>query len=479
MHFRRKILGVTLASALTAVASTACTSAASPAQALHWQPCAEKAEFDCATVTVPIDWSDRNGSTIDIAVVRDRADDAAGKIGTLVSLPGGPGSSGVDEILRGGKFSPELQSRFDIVSIDPRGVKRSHSVQCDSGLAASRPNMVPDTGGRFDDIHSYTRDLAESCRQYTGPLIDHLDAVSVARDVEALRSALGEDQLTLYSRSYGTMPAQAYAELFPKRLRASLMDSVDDHSLDGRGFLASEARAGQDTFNEFASWCMRDEQCVLHGADTHRVYGELFASAERGELRDAEKPETPLGPLELSRTVTQRLYAPEWPRLAAELRTLTDQPAGLPMPTAPTERSGKPTTMPEIILCSDWRFDITDHNDWLGLWREQNANAPTLRAHFAWAAGTLCSGWPTSPQNPQHRPQIEDGPPILIVNSLHDPATPHEWATQVAARTPRATLLTYTGWGHGVYNRTPCTTTAADQFLTTLTLPSTPSCAPA
>ncbi|MFD0365480.1 alpha/beta hydrolase [Nocardia sp. GCM10030253] len=430
-------------------------------------------------MAVPIDWSDRDGSTIDIAVVRDRADDAARKVGTLVSLPGGPGTSGVDEILRGGKFSPELRARFDILSIDPRGVKRSHSVQCDSGLAANRPNMVPDTGGRIDEVRSYARDLADSCRQYTGPLIDHLDAVSVARDVEALRSALGEDQINIYSRSYGTMPAQAYAELFPKRLRTSLMDSVDDHSLDGRAFLASEARAGQDTFSEFGSWCARDEQCVLHGTDAHRTYSALFARAERGELRDADRPDMPLGPLELSRKVTQRLYAPEWPRLATELRTLTEQPADLPLRSAPIKRSGEPTAMPEITLCSDWRFDIGDQDDWQRLWHEQNANAPTLRAHFAWGAGTLCSGWPTAPQNPQHRPQIHGGPPILIINSLHDPATPHEWATQVAAQTPRAALLTYTGWGHGIYNRTPCTTTAADQYLITSALPTTPTCAPA
>jgi pimeloyl-ACP methyl ester carboxylesterase len=303
--------------------------------------------------------------------------------------------------------------------------------------------------------------------------------VSVARDVEALRSALGADQISLYSRSYGTMPAQAYAELFPKRLRASLLDSVDDHSLDGRAFLAGEARAGQDSFNEFASWCAREEQCVLHGTDVHRTFDDLYLRAARGELRVADKPDKSLGPVELSQQVLQRLYAPEWPRLATELRASTDRPAEVPITPSPAERSGEPTEMAVVALCSDWRFDIADQDDWLRLWREQNANAPTLRSHFAWGAVSLCSGWPTAPQNPQHRPRIEGGPPILILNSLHDPATPHEWATQVTAQTPRATLLTYTGWGHGVYNRNSCTTTAADQYLTALTLPSTLTCPPA
>lgn len=82
----------------------------------------------------------------------------------------------------------------------------------------------------------------------------------------------------------------------------------------------------------------------------HRTYGDLFARAGRGELRDADKP---LGPLELSRKVTQPLYAPEWSRLATDLRTLTDQPAHDPIQLAPVQRSGEPIPMPEIALCSD------------------------------------------------------------------------------------------------------------------------------
>ncbi|MFX0574138.1 alpha/beta hydrolase [Nocardia nepalensis] len=477
MIFRRTMLCAALTAALIPAASAACTSASNPTP--NWQPCQENAEFDCATVAVPIDWADRDGPTIDIAVVRDKADDPARKVGTLVSLPGGPGSSGVDDILKGGKFSPELRARFDIISLDPRGVQRSHPLRCDAGLVAHRPNMVPDLGGRIDEVRSYARDLADSCREHTGPLVDHLDAVSVARDVEALRVALGVDQLSLYSRSYGTMPAQAYAELFPQRLRASLMDSVDDHSLDGRGFLATEARAGQEAFDEFAAWCERDQTCALHSMDVHRVYGELFAKAARGELRDPARPDRVLGPIDLSMKVTQRLHRPDWAGLTADLQALTAQPPAAPVQPGAAQRSGEPTAAPETIVCADWKFDIADQDDWTEQWHEQNANAPTLRTHFAWAAGTLCSGWPTPPRNLPHRPKAVDTPPILILNGRHDPATPYEWATQVAARTPNATLLTYDGWGHGSYDRTPCTTSAADRYLIDRTVPAPSTHCPA
>lgn len=471
MYFRRTVLAVALAGALGAGALTACTSATSPAPSLNWQPCPENVEFDCGTVTVPVDWADPGGEKIEIAVVRDRADEPSKKVGTLVSLPGGPGTSGVDEIIKGGKFSAELRGRFDIVSLDPRGVKRSHPVRCDAGLAASRPNVVPDLGGRIDEVQSYARDLAASCRQYTGSLMDHLDAVSVARDIEALRSALGVDQISIYGRSYGTMPAQAYVELFPKQLRAMLLDSVDDHSLDGPAFMASEARAGRDAFDEFASWCAREEQCVLHGSDVDQILDEVYAKAARGELRDLTDVTKPLGAADLSTQVVKRLFRPEWSLLATELRSLADQPASSPLTPKFPQRQGVPAPLPEVAFCSDWRFDIADQDRWIQLWREQNANAGTLRSHFAWGAGALCSSWPIAPPNPPHLPRIADAPPILILNSLHDPSTPYEWALGVEKNTPGATLLTYEGWGHGIYDRSPCTTTAADQYLIHLTLP--------
>lgn len=465
---------VVLAAALGAGGLT--TGCAAPDPTLNWQPCAENAVYDCATLEVPIDWSDPGGDTLGVALIRDRAEDAAHRIGTLVSLPGGPGNSGVDQILRGTTLSGELRSRFDIVSLDPRGVGRSHPVRCDAGLYAGRPNLDPDHGGRIDEVRSYARELADSCRAHTGPLIDHVDAVSLARDVEALRNALGENRISLYSRSYGTMPAQAYAELFPQHLRASLLDSVDDHSLEGADFLAVEASAAQDNFSEFASWCDREQECVLHGTDVHKTYRDLFDLSQSGRLANPKSADQRLTPVDLSSQVTQRLTRPEWSALAADLRTLAaQQPLTPQFPVRPVA-TGEPTAAAQLIFCSDWRFDIPDQATWQQLWRAQQTNAPTLGTHFAWGAGSICSGWPTPPPNPPHGPRVADGPELLILNSRHDPSTPHAWATHVAAQTARTTLLTYEGWGHGIYDRSPCTIDAADRYLIDLRLPTAASC---
>jgi pimeloyl-ACP methyl ester carboxylesterase len=468
MSLRRTMIAVVSAVLLTTGATAACSSG--PRSPLTWRPCTENAAFECAELSVPVDWSHPDGATIGISVVRKHTE-AASRIGTLISLPGGPGTSGVDQILQGSlRFSPALTERFDLVSFDARGAGRSHSIRCDAGLASTWPNLVPDNGARLEEVRSYVRQLADSCRHYTGPLLDHMDAASVARDVEALRNALGENTITLYGRSYGTMYGQAYAELFPHRLRAMLLDSVDDHSLDGSGFLNSEARAARDTFAEFTAWCARDAACVLHGADIPALYDVLFARAEHNDLRAVDASHRPLTPLVLSQAVTQRLSRPDWPGLAADLRALRDEPTGATSPAVP-HPSGTPMSMAPLEICADWRFDIPSQADWARLWREQNDNAGTLRAHFAWAAGSLCSAWPTPPPNPPHAPQGHDAPRTLLMESLHDPATPHEWATHIAADTPGATLLTYDGWGHGIYDRTPCTVSAGDNYLINLTLP--------
>ncbi|WP_280277361.1 alpha/beta fold hydrolase [Nocardia wallacei] len=466
MRLRRSVLPMVSALLGLAAGLAACTTAATRAPSLDWRPCAENAEVECATLSVPVDWSQPEGPAIDMAVARKRTRDP-GRIGTLISLPGGPGTSGVDELLHGDRFSPALRERFDLVGFDPRGVRRSHPLRCDAGLAATRPNLVPDAGGRFTEVASYTRELVDSCREYTGPLFDHLDSASVARDVDALRNALGEETVSLYGRSYGTMSGQAYLELFPRRVRAMVLDSIDDHSLAGTEFLATEARGGRDAFAEFVSWCERESACSLHGTDVPALFDRLYGRALRGELSDpAGKP---LGPTELSHTALQSLYQPDWRRSADELRAIDDRPPVVTAATAPVRR-GEPVPAPELIACSDWSFDIPDQARWEELWRDQQRHAGTLRSHFAWIAGSICANWPPPP-NPPHRPRITDAPAVLLMNSRHDPSTPYEWAVGVAADTPGSVLLTYEGWGHGVYGRNTCTTAAADNYFIDQALP--------
>lgn len=411
---------------------------ASAEPGLAWTDCDTAVE--CATITVPIDYAHPATGTIDVAVARIRA--TGRKQGTLVYLPGGPGDSGVRRLLDADALPvvpPSVAEHFDIVSFDPRGTNRSHPIVCDTNLLRSLPNVVPDAGARLADVQAYARTLGDDCRAHSGPLIDHVDSVSVARDIDAVRAALGEREVTLYGRSYGTLAGQMYAETFPHRVRGLVLDSVFDHSLSQAKLVTTQVATSEDSFAEFAKWCAADTSCALHGQDVGQVYGDLYDRAVAGEL--------PLSPVDLSGEVVDTLYEPNWPDTATTLRDL----GGAERTTAAAA-----TPFPYGSFCADHRVRFASEAEWLSLWRRQNAAAPTLRTHRAWLLVSLCSAWPADTPNPQHRTTAHV-PPVLIMNSLHDPATSHAWARSVARQIDRGVLLTYDGWGHGVTGRTDCT----------------------
>ncbi|MPZ82038.1 MAG: alpha/beta fold hydrolase [Actinophytocola sp.] len=446
-------VGATLAGTATAVASPG----------PDWGPCQENADVECATVTVPIDWSRPSRGSIEVAVAR-RA--AANPIGTLFFLPGGPGDSGVNRLLGPEPVPAELAAKFDVVSFDPRGTNRSHPVVCDADLVASPPDGNPEGGATFAQVSAYSRALGASCREHTGPLVDHVDSVSVARDIDAIRAALGERQLSLYGRSYGTLAGQMYAERFPSRVRALVLDSVFDHSLSPARFLETEAATGQDTFDEFASWCSASADCVLHGRDVHEVYDALYRRSVAGELPAPDGSGRLVAPMELVTRTVNFFYGPRWPEAAAYLRSLADGGSAVA-----ARETADVAPFPLAAFCADHRMPISSEREWLALWKKQRRSAPTLRTHFAWLPVSMCASWPAPVPNPQHRLDIDGAPPILVLNSLHDPATAYSWAKNVTRQIPRGVLLTYEGWGHGVIDRSACTLAATSRYLVDLEPP--------
>jgi pimeloyl-ACP methyl ester carboxylesterase len=385
---------------------------------------------------VPIDYAHPDDGTIEVAVVRQKA--TGKREGTLVFMPGGPGGSGVDRVLDGNVVPAAVAARFDVVSFDPRGTNRSHPIECDANLVANLPNVIPDAGARLADIQDYARELGDSCREHTGPLLDHVDSVSVARDIDALRAALGERKVTLYGRSYGTLAGQMYAENFPHRVRGIVLDSVFNHGLTPSKFITTQAAAGEDAFAAFANWCADDATCALHGQDVSQLYRDLWEQSVRGEL--------PVPPMALNQNTLNKFYGPDWAGLAEQLKGL-----------AGARTTAETTPFPVGAFCADHRVQFFSEGEWLSLWRKQNAVAPVMRTHFAWAVVSVCSAWPAETRNPQHRTDADDAPPILIMNSRHDPATSHEWARDVHRQLDDSVLLTYDGAGHGVMDRTDCT----------------------
>ncbi|MFD0202529.1 MULTISPECIES: alpha/beta hydrolase [Saccharothrix] len=465
----RALGGLTTALALAVGTTQFASAETEPQAAIDWQPCPELAEVECGTLSLPIDWANPRGEKFDLAVARRKATDLAKRIGVMVINPGGPGGSGVNFALGAdGYFSPEVQQRFDIIGFDPRGVARSQPVKCSVDVLNAQPSVYPTDQREFDVLAAYNRELAADCRKHSGPIYDHADTGAVIKDIDALRKALGERKINYYGLSYGTLIGQQYAEEFGRNIRAMVIDSNMDHSLGTWRFNETEAATAEDSFREFVKWCDRTESCALHGQDVAKVWDDLLARADRGEIPDPFDPNRKVTADDIIGTAFGAFYGPDWQQLS---EFLVDLGAGTPTKTAFAEETARNPF--SAVFCQDWAIRVKDHRQFTALVDRARQLAPHMRGSaLGHTAVAGCVGLPEQVNNPQHRLKIKDAPKILMLNALHDPATGYEWAANAHRQSRHTTvLLTYEGWGHGVYDRSDCTRGATDDYLINLKTP--------
>jgi pimeloyl-ACP methyl ester carboxylesterase len=263
------------ASPSTAAPSTTSTSTTGPGTGtgIDWEPC--EPGFECAKVPVPLDWSDPTGEQIELAVIRYPATKPDERIGSMFVNPGGPGDTGVGSVLdSSSELSESGDGRFDIVSWDPRGTHGSSPMHCfddDAEEAAFwRDVVVPYTDDQSAAFQLKMEDLAQRCGEEMGELLSHISTADTARDLDRLRELSGEDQLTYVGFSYGSMLGQTYANMFPERVRAMMLDGIVDaveYTASAEARAANNASSTDEVFDAFAELC--DEagpsRCALAG----------------------------------------------------------------------------------------------------------------------------------------------------------------------------------------------------------------------
>ncbi|MEV6180286.1 alpha/beta hydrolase [Streptomyces sp. NPDC052015] len=448
-----------------------------PTGRIAWEPCASpsgEGTFECATIKVPVDWKRPRGATIDVALARHRATDPERRIGSLLINPGGPGGSGVSFAFSApDAFSPELLERFDIVGFDPRGVGLSNPVTCDSDRVAAQGALLhPDSASSFAALREANRALGESCRDLTGPLVDHMDTTSVVRDMDAIRAGLGEKRISYYGVSYGTGIGQQYAERYPHRVRAMTLDSNMDHSLGTWAYQRTETVAMEESYGQFADWCARTPSCALHGQDARALFDSLYKRADAGALVLPGDPPYTVTTQDLQSLAFGSMYDPfTWFQFAEDLAFLD---ASDPAAARSLKERGEPTEFAYLpVMCQDYDFDVPSYATLARYERALARLAPVTRlSSLAWTDLTGCQNWPTEVTNPPHRLRVDGTPPILVTNSRYDVATPHSWGSNAARQIGReAVFLTYDGVGHGDYWLSPCARDAIDTYLLTLQTP--------
>ena len=476
--------------AATPNAATPIAAATPPAGAAGLPP-----DLECAELAVPLDYADPDGARIVLGLNRLRATDPHHRVGSLVFNPGGPGGSGVLLVLGEAfgvpLFSPALRERFDLIGLDPRGVGASTPIRCDPAIYNQTVSLFPRDEAEFQQLVAHNRALGESCLRMSGPLLAHVDTVSAARDIEAVRQALGEGKLNYYGLSYGSMLGAQYAELYPNQIRVMALDGALDHSLSETTMLADEATAYEQGFNRFVAWCAADAGCALHGQDVAALFDRLVAQAERTPLPapacvagTAPAPCRPLVTGDDIRINAQNILLfkeprpdlglPGWNGLAQALARAAAGDASA-LSTQSASGPEDPLYAGLAISCLDFPAESGNERDMAAKELLGRVLAPHLRgASQTWTVQLGCLGWPAPLANPPHTATVRGAPPILLVNATHDPSTAYVWAHGLMTQIPGSVLLTRDGDSHtSFFLPDPSRTRAAiDTYLLTGATPS-------
>ncbi len=469
-----------IAAVAVLLAFLAAGTAHASATKIGWSKCFG-GPFQCGTLQVPLDYSKPNGTTISLSVVRLPATDPAHRIGSLLLNPGGPGGSGVDYTVFAGPdlYTPEVRARFDLVGFDPRGVARSTALRCFGSPRQWEPAFqnvaFPLTPGEQDAWIAADRYLVDACDQRGGAIIDHMATADVARDMDGLRAALGDDQLTYAGVSYGSYLGVTYANLFPDRVRAVVVDGVLDPIVwsTGRGNeaatlpfstrLQSDVGA-QATLNEFFRLCdAGGPNCVFSGGAAAR-YAAL-AGRLRANPVPITFPDGTTGVLDYSNFIgitLGGLYdSLSWPDLAAFLADVEHQASARTLGARAERFRGTPAYIAKrgfphypnflenfpAVACSD-----SDNPDTYDAWWNAGIAADAAHGYFGrlWTwASAICASWHHTDAARYMGPfNRRTANPVLVVGNLFDPATPYQGAQTVDALLPNSALLTVHGWGH-------------------------------
>ncbi|WP_399937316.1 alpha/beta hydrolase [Streptomyces sp. BBFR25] len=469
----RRSLSLALAAAaltVTALPSSSSAAATTPPGALKWGPCPEGAaapRLECATLRVPLDYRDPDGRRIEIAVSRLASEKPAQRRGVLLTNPGGPGGSGLlyPAVLAASGLPQKVLDSYDIIGFDPRGVGHSTPVTCNLTQEQQWRGNFPPYAHTAADVTREARParkIAEQCgSSRTAWMLPHTTTANTARDMDRIRTALGEPKLSYLGASYGSYLGAVYTTLFPRRGDRIVLDS--NLGPGGYDYTAMRlfARGLKDRFPDFAAFAVAHPEYGL-GTTPKQIRAKFFELAERLDA----KPQQNVDGTAFRAHTFELLYVDgSMPRLA-EFWQAADTGGQLPLPEPPADLENLMASR-FAVVCGDSRWPRT--------LREYRRNVAVDRLKYPMLGGSTasinpCAFWPRKRTEPPVR--ITDRGPsnVLMVQNERDPGTPLAGARELRrAFGGRATLVTADQGGHGVYpyGRNACANDAATKFLTT------------
>jgi len=474
---------VVLASVVVGAPVPVSAVAAAVGPGLDWHGCAVR--FLCAGLDVPLDYANQAGGSLTLALVELPATGSR-PVGDLVMNPGGPGGSGV-QFLETTSFPSGLRSSFNLVSFDPRGVGESDPVQC-LGASGIR-NLIaldpaPSTGTQIAVVVRATRAFDRSCAEHSSMvLLENVSTLDTVRDLERIRAALGQAKLNYLGFSYGTYLGEVYAQTYPDHVRAMVLDGVFNPALSNNEILEQQAEGFEADLADFFAWCPRDKACsreLPQGAKT--AYKLLLAHLAAGAVLIADLPPQYGGVQQVTLGVAGTgvlgsLYSDQtWPDLASAIEQALDgdgnELAALAYAYDGLMSNGQFANLMAAgtaVSCLDRTYP-SDAAAYEGLARRLAKVAPDFGASVAWS-DLACAYWPVRAERTPEAIEAKGSPPVLLVGSTGDPATPYSWAQSVTRQLARAELLTRKCPGHTGYFYSTCIEKWVGHYLKTLALP--------
>jgi len=444
--------------------------------------------FECGTTLVPKDYDAPTEGDYELFVLRAVSAEQIDRIGSLLVNPGGPGGSGVETAIGLALSLPsEILARFDIVGFDPRGVGLSSPVECISAAFKDEINAAeptPRSPEEIDEALDLSEEIGDGCEDLYGDELGNFNTIYTARDMDRLREALDDEQLTYLGYSYGTTLGSTYAELFPDRVRALVLDGAVDPSKDDLEGSEGQAAGFEQAFDAFAADCVAQGAACPAGPDPRGLVYQLLDSAEGAPIPSSGPSGRRATDGNIFVGVLGALYSADaWPALA---RALADAVAGDSLPIlelgdgySQRREDGSYSNLIDAniaINCadSDQTFEASQVRGYVEEW---DTKYPLFGA--ALASGLMtCTLWEAT-RHPLPDRDAAGSPPILVIGTLGDPATPYEGAVTMAEQLDAGVLLSWEGEGHTAFPKTDCITAAVVSYLVDLVSPAEGTTCPA
>ncbi|MFF0219155.1 alpha/beta hydrolase [Streptomyces vinaceus] len=479
---------------------SATQAAAAPAdsylnQKPSWQRCQSDEptpeSFECATLKVPLDYQKPDGPTIDLAISRLKSTNPDKRRGVLLINPGGPGAPALDHPLnlveRG--IPKEVQEQYDLIGFDPRGVGKSSPITCGLTTPEEKNTDRPYRPETFDSDITWAKVFADKCRQNAGAQLPYITTRNTARDMDTIRTVLGENKISYLGASYGTYLGAVYTQMFPDRTDRFVLDSGVDPARAWRGMQQTWATEAEPAFARWTQWAAEHDKEYGLGDSPQAVadtFWQLVEHAERepidmgvpwtaAKIRSAMRqlaftPSPPGAYLLMGlkaaaegKPLPSEINRPETKKLLDSINPTTSSPAAAGDGQSPADNVD---AVMWAVQCGDTQWPTEP-----GQYAQDAARDKKAHPLYGDIASNIqpCAFWdkPTEPATPMNQQAN-----VLIVQNQWDAQTPLVSGQGLNHALKGSRMITVTGGqGHILYPRNNCAAAPVNEYLTTGKLP--------